>query len=313
MIAQARTLWGPLWWVPPLPWVGYGAVLGIFGQARWEHVALAVAVPVLVYASAPTRRFFMSALPLFTLFLLYDSMRYWENVGVDPGRILGCELHRVELLLFGIPYHGVRMTPNEFFAIHHAPLVDFLCSIPYGIYLMVMVGTWGCLYATDGVAARRFAWGMLATHVLGFATYHLLPAAPPWYIATHGCVIDLRTKSFEGSALSRVDTMMGITYFKDLYARSSAVFGALPSLHAAYPFFGIFATQGRVRMRWMIPQYVFAALMLFATVYLGHHYVLDALLGVAYAAVAFAVVRRLVPDSTKASAAADDAETVGLR
>jgi hypothetical protein len=293
--------------------MGYGAVLGVLGLARWEHLVLALLVPTLAYASARTRRFFFSALPLFVLFLLYDSMRFWESVGAIPTRILGCGLHHAEMVLFGIPYHGSWVTPNEFFALHHAPIVDLLCAFPYGTYLVVMVGTWAVLYWTDGVAARRFAWGVLGTHILGFATYHLVPAAPPWYIALHGCVIDIKTKSFEGAALSRVDAMLGINYFHDLYARSSAVFGALPSLHAAYPLFGILATLGRVRVRWMVPQFVFASLMLFATVYLGHHYVLDGLLGITYAIVAFAVVCLLVPDVAAGASANDDVAMTDLR
>jgi hypothetical protein len=310
MVARARALWGSLWWAPALPWVGYAIVLAGFGLVRWEHVLLALLVAGLAYGTERTRRFFLGGLPLLILFLLYDSMRYWEDVGLSPGRVLGCQLHSAELALFGVPYHGARITLNELFAIHHAPLIDLVCAIPYGTYLMIMVGTWIALYATDRVAARRYAWTALAAHVMAFVTYHVVPAAPPWYVATHGCTIDLAAHG-STAGLARVDDMLGVAYFHDLYARGSAVFGALPSLHVAYPWLGILATFGRVRARTMLLELVYAAVMAFASVYLGHHYVIDGLLGITYAFVAYALVRAVLREPE--ARAREVEETAGAR
>ena len=77
-----------------------------------------------------------------------------------------------------------------------------------------------------------------------------------------------------------------MTYFQAIYSRSSNVFGALPSLHAAYPFL-VWITSLKVfpRAHWL-----FLGLSLltgFAAVYLCHHYVIDVLLGLAYATIAY--------------------------
>lgn len=283
-----------LWRWAPLPWVGYAVAVSFAGHMRFEHAIFAGVVILLCYRSEATRRFFVAAAPLLVLFLLYDSMRYWEHVGLTPARVLGCGLHDAELTAFGVPYRGQLITLNELFAIHHAPSVDLIAALPYGTYLFAMAGIWIVLYKVDLTAARRFAWLALGTHVLGFITYHAMPAAPPWYVAARGCAIDLNTKPYAGAALERVDAMLHTNYFQGLYSRGSAVFGALPSLHAAYPFFGLLATAGRVKRRWTVILAAYALLMAFAAVYLDHHYVIDVLLGVAYVLIVFAIVRRVV-------------------
>ena len=84
---------------------------------------------------------------------------------------------------------------------------------------------------------------------------------------------------------------MGITYFKEFYARSSNVFGAVPSLHTAYAFVAWFyARPVFPRGHWIF--LAFWALMGFAAVYLRHHYTIDVLLGAIYAYAAGWAVER---------------------
>jgi membrane-associated phospholipid phosphatase len=72
-----------------------------------------------------------------------------------------------------------------------------------------------------------------------------------------------------------------VSVFSSLYAKSSNVFAAMPSLHAAYPltvlYCGMRYRLGRVNA-------LFALIMVgiwFAAVYSSHHYVLDVLGGIA--------------------------------
>ena len=144
----------------------------------------------------------------------------------------------------------------------------------------------------------RFAWGFLLLNAAGFVTYHLLPAAPPWYFHAHGCAVDLATRASEGAALARVDTLTGVAYFHGMYEKASSVFGALPSLHCAYPL--LLALSGwhvfGPRLKAMTLGYWLV--MIFSAVYLDHHWVIDALLGSFYAACVFMLMRlapRFIP------------------
>lgn len=297
LLRHARALWGAYWWLPALPWIGYAAVLSAIGGARGEHALVALIATLAAYTSASTRRFFLHALPFLLIFLLFDSMRYWRDVGLTPEGVLGCELQSAERRLFGVEVGGHLLTPNQLLARLQHPALDLLCAVPYGTHIAVMLVQWIYLFFHDLPASRRMAWIALGTNALGFLTYHLLPAAPPWYVALHGCAIDLST-SPSPAALARVDALLGIHYFDAMYSRGAAVFGALPSLHVAYPFFALLATYRRASPLSRAAQAGYAALMMFAAIYLDHHWVIDGLLGIAYAGAVALVVHRLLPEQS---------------
>ncbi len=295
MLRHARALWGPLWWLPALPWLAYVALLARRGAARWDHLAVAALVATSAYANARSRRFFVNALPFFLLFLVYDAMKQLGGGLVAPDDVLGCELRSAELALFGVELGGRRLTPGDLLVRLERPALDLLCAVPYGGYVLVMVGHWLHLYRNDALAARRFAWLAFTTHLLGIVTYRLLPAAPPWYVRAHGCAIDPAAQS-SPAALVRVDAMLGITYFRDLYSRGATVYGALPSLHVTYPLYGLLVTFRTASAPSLGVQLAYAVTMLFAALYLDHHWLIDALLGYAYVALAWAIVLWTLPD-----------------
>jgi membrane-associated phospholipid phosphatase len=89
---------------------------------------------------------------------------------------------------------------------------------------------------------------------------------------------------------ARFDALVGWSYFQEFYARSRNVFGAMPSLHAAYPVVVLLAVW-TVPRRWVRALAgAFAVLVAFAAVYLYHHYVLDVIAGVAVGILAYVVV-----------------------
>ena len=293
MIQHARGLWGATWWLPALPWLAYTGALSAAGHVRWDHLALTALTAACAYGTQRTRRFFLSALPLLLVFLVYDSMRYWIRIGLAPEGVLTCQLRDAELSLFGVHVAGQLLTPNQLLGRLQHPALDLLCAGPYGFYLFIMCGHFLYLYFTGCALARRFAWIALGTHLLGFATYRLLPAAPPWYVDLHGCSADLAAANYP-AGLTRVDALLGVTYFHDLYSRGATVFGALPSLHVAYPLIGILSTWRSVGWRSRALQVAYAVTMFFSAIYLNHHWTLDVLLGASYAVIAAVVVGRLL-------------------
>ena len=97
----------------------------------------------------------------------------------------------------------------------------------------------------------------------------------------------------EGSHLARVDQLLGIGWFSGFYGRSSDVFGAVPSLHVAYPLTIVLEGWRRHRVWGRTISVVFYLWMCFSAVYLDHHWVLDALLGSAFALAVAAAMRWL--------------------
>jgi hypothetical protein len=228
--------------------------------------------------------------------IVYDGMRFVRNWGVTESTVHVCDLRAAELRFFGLPS---GQTLQDWFQAHPNKWADLYFSIPYGTFIFVALGFAAWLYFRDFSAMQRFTWLFLLMNVMGFVTYHIYPAAPPWYFHAHGCAVDVLAKANEGPNLARVDVMLGVGYFHGFYGRSNDVFGAVPSLHVAYPLIIVLEGWRLFSKFWRAAAVTFFVSMCFAAVYLDHHWVIDVLIGIAYALVAFALVRfvrsRLAP------------------
>lgn len=286
-----RALWPRWWWLPPLPFLIFFTFVASRGDLRWDHFALTIFAALLAYGNERSKRLFMASYPMMFTGLLYNAMGYVKNLGVSPERVLNCDLRALELKLFGITVNGQKFTLNDFFLVHHWTWVDVLCAVPYGTFIFACLGVAVILYFKDYHAAQRFAWIFFLMNMMGFVTYHVLPAAPPWYYHAHGCEISMTALPSAGPRLLHVDEYFGIDYFRSMYARSSDLYGALPSLHVAYPL--LIVIEGWRSFKWpaRIASICFAATMAFAAVYLDHHWVIDVVLGVIYCLSATALVR----------------------
>jgi inositol phosphorylceramide synthase catalytic subunit len=277
-----RTLWPGWTIVTPIPFVAHAAWAAARGRFHWENGLVLGGVLALFCIGPRSKKLLLGAYPIGLVGILYDAMKVVENVGLSPSRVHVCDLRAHELSLFGIVVGGERVTLHDWFRAHWSPALDAICAIPYGTFIFVCAAFAAWLFVRDYPRMVRFAWYFLGLNVLGFVTYHVYPAAPPWYYHAHGCQVDMRTLASEGPNLARVDASFGIHYFAGMYGRSSDVFGAMPSLHVAYPL--LIAVEG-----WAVTGNVgraasvlFFAWMCFSAVYLDHHWVLDEVAGITY-------------------------------
>ncbi|HKO52048.1 MAG TPA: phosphatase PAP2 family protein [Polyangiaceae bacterium] len=293
LAAHVRALW-PRWpLLAPAPFLLLAAFWAVQGKLRWDHLALALLAVVLAYGSSWTKRLYLGILPIGLVGVLYDSMRIVKNVGLTRDNVHVCDLRAIDQRFFGFESNGVRTTWHDYLQQHATPFLDVYSAIPYAIFLGVMIVYAVYLFRRDYPSLQRFTWSFLALNVAGFITYHLYPAAPPWYYHQYGCAVDLATHASEGPNLARVDTWLGIPYFAGMYGRSSDVFGAVPSLHVAYPL--LLLIDGFRRHRWLgrVLLIWFYLSMCFAAVYLDHHWVFDIVVGSLYAVVISSLIRRV--------------------
>jgi inositol phosphorylceramide synthase catalytic subunit len=287
LVGHVRRLWpgGGVWL--PVPFVAWPLYCLLIGEARMEHLAFALLVPALAYTTPQTKKLFVGLLPFGLLGLVYDTMRYIKDVGVTPARVHVCDLRALDQRLFGVG----DATLGDWLQAHATPWLDRLCAVPYGtfIYVSLAVAVW--LYFKDYEGLRRFGWTFLLVNLAGFVTYHVYPAAPPWYFHAHGCTVDMTTHANEGVNLARVDAWLGVKYFAGFYGRSSDVFGAVPSLHVAYPLLNLLFGWRHWRWPGRALATAFFLLMGFSAVYLDHHWVVDVVLGIFYTLVVWRLVR----------------------
>eukprot|EP00736_Rhodelphis_marinus_P006996 Rmarinus@m.4151 len=177
--------------------------------------------------------------------------------------------------------------PHRFFSSHHHPVLDVLAVIPYTIhcilptlftiYLIVY-------YERRDVLSYIYAFGLMSFAAV--LTEYLLPTAPPWYFdyyhhkeATYGMT------GHPGSAMLRVDELLGRPLYRSIYKKSPLVFGSFPSLHAAWPFQIALFRPGLPAIAWLYVLWVW-----WAALYLQHHYLIDILGGALYGYLAYKLV-----------------------
>lgn len=290
MIAHARRLWGPWWPLPGAVPLAYTAAMIAIGDLRGEHVVITLAAIALAYGSARTRSFFLGVLPLALVGIGYDLVRYARAAALRPERVLGCGLRDFELSLFQA---APGVTFSDFFAAHHAIGFDLFFAVPYAAYLYVTAALGAYFFFKDRRRMAHLLWAFMIANYLTFVIWLVFPAAPPWYLHAHGCAIDLAAPP-SPAALSRVDAWLGIGYFGAFYSRAASVFGAMPSMHCAYPMIGLLTTWRGSGWKTRAIHVAYTLWMFSAAIYLDHHWVVDGLAGWLVAAFAVVVAGRLV-------------------
>lgn len=128
----------------------------------------------------------------------------------------------------------------------------------------------------------NYMWTFVVLMFAGFLTYILFPAAPPWMASDLGYIEPVQRIS------SEVWFALGIQDFPSLYNEIAPnPVAAVPSLHAAFAFLFAFFVGRLFKTNWKYLAWLYPGLIVFVTVYMAEHYVIDAFLGLLYAIAAF--------------------------
>jgi inositol phosphorylceramide synthase catalytic subunit len=245
---------------------------------KTDQLVLVLLFNVLFYASNVTRRFILGFSVFIVFWVLFDSMKAFPNYRFNTVHI--ASIYNAELSLFGIHKPGgLVLTPNQFAFAHRHTFLDVMAGCFYLCWMPLPLAFAGYLFYKNKTAFFCFALTFLLVNLLGFIIYYVYPAAPPWYVQLYGFAFNPHTPG-NTAGLGRFDNFFHVSVFSGLYSRSSNVFAAMPSLHAAYPltvlYYGI-----KYRLGWI--NALFALIVggiWFAAVYTSHHYVLDVLAGI---------------------------------
>jgi PAP2 superfamily len=131
-------------------------------------------------------------------------------------------------------------------------------------------------------------FGILTVSILGDITFLLAPTAPPWLASEQGLIPPVHPILKDTLAHLQLN---GLANLKG-DAGSYNVVAAVPSLHAAWPVVCLLVIR-----KYRLPLWLFSAQaaltlgIVFAIVYTGEHYVIDAIIGALYAFVAWWLVQ----------------------
>ncbi|MGE0616292.1 MAG: MMPL family transporter, partial [Bacteriovoracia bacterium] len=298
----------PAWWRSLSPrerWMPLGLIAGYvlsllaLGGLRSDHLLISGLMLALAYLGKPTREFLKFLLPVFLVGIVYDSQRFYADWLRGP-------IHVKEPYLFDKRFFGIQtakgvLTPNEWWQLHTHPALDLVTGFAYLVFVALFVFSaayfmfWLGFHGTHKYSAReivrkapRMMWTFFWTNCLGYSTYYWYAAAPPWYVAQYGLGPARLDVPASSAGAARFDQILGTHFFSEMYGRAADVFGAIPSLHVAYPLISVlYAYKFGSLRRFCV---FFYLLMCFSAVYLNHHYILDLMWGSAYAILIYLVV-----------------------
>lgn len=272
----------------------YWFVISVIGGKMQDPVMVGFVTLLLFYGGPVTRKIRIFIFPLILTGVVYDSQRYYADA--LRGTIHVVEPYEIDKAWFGIDTAQGRLTPNEYLQQFIHPAMDLITGFAYLVYMLQYVIVAGFFFfwaskrgtpkhSPEFIArySTRLMWGFFFVNLIGYITYYIYPAAPPWYVTNYGFAPPLPDTPPDPAGTIRFDQILGTSFFTGMYEKSANVFGAIPSLHAAYPLLGAYYAFKLGALRGFTV--VFWLLICFAAVYLNHHYVIDVLLGSLYALV----------------------------
>lgn len=231
-----------------------------------------------------TRKFLLDWLPFLIILITYDFFRSFADV-LNP-RVHYWEPIHVDELLF-----GGQIPPITLQELYYTPgflhWYDHLGAILYFLHFALPLGFAFILWLKSSSYFKQFTIALLFLSYAGWITYLIFPAAPPWLASQEGYISGV-TKILDFVLKSFPERLNLPTIYYNFEPNKVA---AIPSLHAAYPVLVfLFALKFFGKKALFFLPYVIGVWI--SIVYLGEHYVIDALLGGLYAVVIFYITKK---------------------
>lgn len=254
------------------------------------------------------------------------ALLFARDWGVFLAVLLGWQLTSPLATRFGFPWHLQELISADKFLffgtvpslwlqqhLYHPGVTepwDVLAATMYMLHFLAPLLAGFALWLANRALFRKFAITFVIVAMAGFATYILYPAVPPWmaaeplahvngtYVHQPGGHVYLLgvVNLFQVIAGHWYNPYHGTIFFPFLHMHYDQV-AAIPSEHAAYPLlFFLFLRKQFGRVAYIALIYI--AALLFSITYMGQHYVVDAIVGFAYAAAGYVLVMHVWPALT---------------
>jgi membrane-associated phospholipid phosphatase len=253
----------------------------IFGVMLWQGISIEpewvlLALLLVAVALGRGRSFITDWTPFLLLFFAYEAMRgYASKTNFAPHDLSG-----IERFVFA----GTIPTLTLQHAFYHPGIVgiqDVVGMFFYFMHFVLPIVIGFVFWVTSREYYWRFIAALLFMCFLAFVTYLFWPSAPPWWQLPDE-VVKINDKT--------VHALWGFTAVSPIYhSFNPNKFAAFPSLHAAFPMLAAVYAWQRYRLL-AIGLALWSAAVVVSIVYLGEHYVVDALVSIIYVAAATIIV-----------------------
>jgi len=190
------------------------------------------------------------------------------------------DVYLLEKSLFGFEYNGNEIIPCEYFKDNTNKFFDLISGsfyitwAPFPIIFGLMA-----FFAKKAKIGFDFWLCFLITNIFGFIGYIVYPAAPPWYYLEYGPQL-LTDAPNSAAGLIRFDQMIGFPLYEGMYSQGTNTFGAMPSMHAAFPLVLLFYSLKFGKKWFSVLVGISLISIWFGAVYSNHHYIIDVIAGI---------------------------------
>jgi membrane-associated phospholipid phosphatase len=263
-----------LYWVLPGAYVAIllltYARFGILFQFSLGLYSLAALPIVLILGRS--REFLRNWTPFMALLLSYEALQGIAGYVANASNAVS--LAQLDQSIWGFNLTGFV---QSYF---NSQDLTYVASFLYSLHFPLVIGSAVFFWYTDKKTYTKYVYSLLLTSYLSLATFVLLPTAPPWYSHVASNVVGNASGPLSG-------------FFNWIAQLSQAIesdkFAAFPSLHGAYAIlFYYFMIKSRFKLIVVVLPITIG--ILFSTLYLGQHYLIDLVGGGIYAAISIALV-----------------------
>ena len=226
-----------------------------------------------------TSQVFFPAIPVFAWLLAFYTNRFIPADYRPSVHVV--LLPTLETVLYGANVSDILTRFTH-------PVLDLLAWIPYGVghYVLPFIVALFLWLFRPPLALKTWARTLGYMNLTAVLIQILIPCAAPWYELIYG--LTPATYNIPGSpgGLARIDALFGGDGYQRAFGSSPLVFGAFPSLHAAWATLAaLFVShfwQGAGRLAW-----TYVGVLYWSTMYLTHHYLIDVVGGACMATAFF--------------------------
>lgn len=243
-----------------------------------------VAVIAVILIGGRTKQFLWDWIPVLLLLFGYEYLRgivpiLSRNPNIWP-------MIKADEFMFGF-LPSIKLQ-SSLYSASSLRWYDYMAVILYISHFVIPMITAFIFWIFNRRAFKHYTAGFLVLSYLAFVTYIIFPAMPPWMASNLGYIPPLQ---------KIMDQVMGSFAHPISVPTIYQFFGvnlvaAVPSLHAAYPFLiFLYVRQQISNLAFLIAPYVLG--VWFSVVYLGEHYVIDVMIGILYALIAYLIIQQV--------------------
>ena len=262
--------------------IGFVLWQGIpFDRATQLLIIITASLAFTIGTTTGPLRVFADWVPFFVLLYGYDYSRGAADTLGFKVRIE--EIYNIELSWFGWLFDGQIPTvwlQQRLYDPDQIAWWESLVALVYVSHFFVPWAIVGVLYVKNRDQWAKFARRVVSISFAALITYIFIPAAPPWLAAREGLSEPIERIATRGWEL------IGLPIAGQIISLGQGVVNqvaAIPSLHAGMTVTITLFFWARVGLMFKAFLIFYIALMFFALVFGGEHYIFDAILGAGYA------------------------------